>query len=102
MARQDRNEYRQHGQPIVGGRLYPSPAGRRASRLNSLLVLLVMALALLALGYVDNKVPSIELRAYCRNVHAFNLSGGQVGWPDYKEIAREVCLNGKVRAGATR
>ena len=54
-----------------------------------LAVVLVLATMYVA-GLSDNTL-ALEQKQYCRMVHEFQLSGGEVGWPDYDKVYDQSC-----------
>ena len=55
--------------------------------------ILVLLLALiLAAAMDDYKDAKDEERLYCSMVQQYRGTGGQYGWPDYKGIYDEVCM----------
>lgn len=54
-----------------------------------LAVVLVLA-AMYVAGLSDDTL-ALEQKQYCRMVHEFQLSGGEVGWPDYDNVYDKTC-----------
>ncbi len=42
-------------------------------------------------GRVDYEDALLEEQTYCENVKEFKESGGQKGWPDYRELYDDMC-----------
>jgi len=72
------------------------------SRNNMILYVVLTVVALLAAaaiigGFKDDALV-LEQAQYCRMVHMYEQSGGEVGWPDYDKAYATACnANGTVK-----
>jgi hypothetical protein len=59
--------------------------------ISALLLVGVLSLILGLVGNADYEDALDEEALYCQQTQLFQRTGGQSGWPDYKDIREEAC-----------
>jgi len=61
------------------------------TKTQGVIALLAILIALVILGVLDADEAKRQAIRYCDNVSLWQATGGQAGWPDYKQQVEEVC-----------
>jgi len=61
------------------------------TKTQGVIALLAILIALAVLGVLDTDEMQRQAARYCDNVNLWQSTGGQAGWPDYKQQVEEVC-----------